>query len=250
VFDPEWLFRARTSSILEREAPQIAFAGIVLNFNREMKDPTRIRWLTLLAAFGLLYVGIDRMSFDRIVGSDPLARIERTLAILVGTLLVAVSISLFVAAWTGRPLAAVNTKSIKGKLLAHAFCAAPGALVFGFSLVRTIKHFDSLYLTVMVLFGASLIADLLWTRHEVRRLAASEIAKKAATQFLWSCIFFSMLSFGLGMAVSGWNWFSTDFMRGFNLLFWSAMTGIAIYPVCRDAKRLADAAGPSQIPYR
>jgi len=91
VFDPEWLFRARTSSILEREAPQIAFAGIVLNFNREMKDPTRIRWLTLLAALGLLYVGIDRMSFDRIVGSDPLARIERTLAILVGTLLVALA---------------------------------------------------------------------------------------------------------------------------------------------------------------
>jgi hypothetical protein len=215
-----------------------------------MKDPKRVRWLTLLAALGLLYVGIDRMFFDRIVGNDPLARIERTLAILVGTLLVALSISLFVAAWTGRSLAAMNTNSIKGKLLAHAFCAAPGALVFGFCLVRTIKHFDSLYLTVMVLFGASLIADLLWTRREVRRLAASEIAKKAATQFLWSCIFFRMLSFGLGMAVSGWNWFSTDFIREFNLLFWSAMTGIAIYPVCRDAKRLAAAAGPSQIPSR
>jgi hypothetical protein len=144
----------------------------------------------------------------------------------------------------------MKTKSIKGKLLAHAFCAAPGALVCGFCLVHTIKHFDSLYLTVMVLFGASLIADLLWTRREVRRLAASEIAKKAATQFLWSCIFFSMLSFGLGMAVSGRNWFSTDFMRGFNELFWSAMTGIATYPVCRDAKRLADAAGSSQIPSR
>ena len=215
-----------------------------------MKDPKKIRWLTLLAALGLLYVGIDRMFFDRIVGSDPLAGIERTLVILVGTLLVAVSISLFVTAWTGRPLAAMNTNSIKGKLLAHAFSSAPGALVFGFCLIRTIKHFDSLYLTVMVLFGAALIADLLWTRREVRRLAASEIAKKAATQFLWSCIFFSMLSFGLGMAVSGWNRFSTDFMRGFNLLFWSAMTGIAIYPVCRDAKRLADAAGPSQIPSR
>jgi len=190
------------------------------------------------------------MFFDRIVGSDPLARIERILAILVGTLLVAISISLFVAAWTGRPLAAMNTNSIKGKLLAHAFCAAPGALVFGFCLVRTIQHFDSLYLTVMVLFGAFLVADLLWTRREVRRLAATETAKKAATQFLWSCIFFSMLSFGLGMAVSGWNWFSTDFMRAFNLLFWSAMTGIGIYPVCRDAKRLADAAGPSHIPSR
>ena len=200
---------ARTSSILESEAPQIAFGAIVLNFNRQVKDPKTVRWLTLLAALGLLYVGIDRMFFDRTLGSDPLARIERTLAILVGTLLVALSISLFVAAWTGRPVTAMNTNSRKGKLLAHAFCAAPSALVFGFCLVRTIKHFDILYLTVMVLFGGSLIADLLWTRREVRRLATSEMAKKAATQFLWSCIFFSMLSFGLGMAVSGWNWFST-----------------------------------------
>ena len=141
----------------------------------------------------------------------------------------------------------MNTDSIKRKLLVHAFCAAPGALVFGFCLVRTIEHFDNLYLTVTVLFGTSLIADLLWTRREVRRLAASEIAKKAAAQFLWSCIFFSMLSFGLGMAVSGWNWFSTDLMLAFNLLFWSAMTGRATYPVRRDAKRLADAAGPSHI---
>jgi len=144
----------------------------------------------------------------------------------------------------------MNTNSTKVKLLAHAFAAAPSALVFGFCLVRTINHFDSLYLTVMVLFGASLIADLLWTRRELRRLAVSEIAKKAATQFMWSCVFFSMLSFGLGMAVSGWNWFSTDFMQRFNLLFWGAMTVIAIYPVRRDAKRLADAAGPSQVPSR
>ena len=215
-----------------------------------MKDPKRVRWLTLLAALGLLCVGIDRMFFDRILGSDPLARIERILAILVGTLLVALSISLFVAGWTGRSLTALSTNSTKGKLLWHAFCAAPSALVFGFCLVRISKHFDRLYLIVLILFGASLIADLVWTRYEVRRLAASEIAKKAATQFLWSCLFFSMLSFGLGMAVSGWNWFSTDFMQRFNLLFWSAMTGIAIYPVRRDAKRLADAVGPSQVPSR
>jgi hypothetical protein len=203
-------------------------ARIVLNFKAGMKNPKRDRWLTLLVALGLLYVGIDRMFFDRIAGSDPLARIERTLAILAGTLLIALSISLFVAAWTRRSLAAMNTNSVNGRLLVHAFSAAPGALVFGFCLVRTIKQFDNLSLTATVLFGAFLIADLLWTRREVWRLAASQIAKKAATQFLWSCIFFSMLSFGLGMAVSGWNWFSTDFMRAFNLLFWSAMTIIAI----------------------
>jgi hypothetical protein len=144
----------------------------------------------------------------------------------------------------------MNINSTKGKLLAHAFSAAPSAVVFGFCLVRTTRHFDRFYLAVMVLFGASLIADLLWTRREVRRLAASETAKKAATQFLWSCICFSILSFGLGMAVSGWNWFSADFMQRFNLVFWSAMTGIAIFPVRRDAKRLADAAGPSQVPSR
>ena len=139
----------------------------------------------------------------------------------------------------------MSTKSIEAKLLVDAFCAALSALVLGFCLVRIIKHFDSLYLTVMVLFGASLIADLLWTRREVRRLAAGRIANKAATQFLWSCIFFSMLSFGLGIAVSGLNWFGTDFIPAFNLVFWSAMTGIAICLVWRDAKCLVKAAGPS-----
>ena|SRR5579859_3756700 len=136
-------------------------------------------------------------------------------------------------------------KSVKAKLLTHAFCAAPGALVLGFCLVRTTRQFDGRSLTVMLLFGVSLLADLLWTRRDVRRLAASEAARKAATQFLWSCIFFSMLSFGLGMAVAGWNWFDTDFMRQFNLLFWAAMTGIGVFPVRRDAKRLADAVTPS-----
>jgi hypothetical protein len=134
----------------------------------------------------------------------------------------------------------MSTNSIRAKLLVDALCAALSALVLGFCLVPIIKHFDSLYLTVMVLFGVSLIADLLWTRREVRRLAA---ANKAATQFLWSCIFFSMLSFGLGIAVSGLNWFGTDFIPAFNLVFWSAMTGIAIYLVWRDAKCLVKAVG-------
>jgi ABC-type iron transport system FetAB permease component len=136
----------------------------------------------------------------------------------------------------------MSTNSIYAKLLVNAFCAALSALVLGFFLVRMIKHFDSLSVTVMVLFGVSLIADLWWTRREVRRLAANKIASKAPTQFLWSCIFFSMLSFGLGIAVSGLNWFGTDFIPTFNLVFWSAMTGIAIYLVWRDAKCLGNAA--------
>src|SRR5580658_7290453 len=36
-------------------------------------------------------------------------------------------------------------KSTNGKLLAHAFCAAPSALEFGFCLVRTIKRFDAIF---------------------------------------------------------------------------------------------------------
>jgi hypothetical protein len=72
------------SWILQTRGPQIAFAGIVLSFNREMRDPKRVWWLTLLSALGLVYIGIDRMFFDRI---------ERALAHLVGTLLVAVSIA-------------------------------------------------------------------------------------------------------------------------------------------------------------
>ena len=109
------------------------------------------------------------------------------------------------------------------------------------------KHLNILDFTVVVLSGASLLLVLFRTRRVVRRLATSEIANKHASQFLWSCIFFSMLSFTFGMAVSGYVWFSTDFMRTFGVVFWSAITVVAIYPVRRDAKRLADAVASSQI---
>jgi hypothetical protein len=215
---------------------------IVPNLNQEMKDRPKVRWLMLLAGLGLLYVGIDRIFFDRMVGGDPLANIGNVLSVVAGCLLSALGIGLLVAALRERfPVTAMN--SIKGRLLTHAFCAAPSALVCGFCLVRAIKHFEFPYLAVMLLFGVSLISDLFWTRREVRRLAASEPARKHATQFLWSCIFFSTLSFGLGMAVSGLVWSSTDFVGMFSTVFWTAMTGVAIYPVLRDANSLADAAG-------
>jgi hypothetical protein len=99
----------------------------------------------------------------------------------------------------------------------------------------------------MVLFGASLIADLLWTRRVVRRLAIGEIANKHARQFLWSCIFFSMLSFMFGMAVSGYVWIGRDFLRIFGVVFGGALMAVAIYPVHRDAKLLADAVASSHI---
>jgi hypothetical protein len=140
----------------------------------------------------------------------------------------------------------MKTWSINGKLLLYAFHATPGAAVAGLCLVRaTIKHFDGLDLAFTMLFSAALICDLLWTRREVRPLATNENTKAHATQFLWSCLFLSMISFTFGMAVSGYVWFNTDFLRTFGLIFWSAIMAIAIYPVCRDAKRLADATASS-----
>jgi|SRR5580704_3649694 hypothetical protein len=213
-----------------------------------MKDQGKIRLHSLLAALGLLYVAIDRVFFDRIVGGDPLSWIQRILTIVVGILLSAVSVSLFVVAWRGRfPVTAENTNSITKKLLTYAFCAAPSAFVFGVFVIRTIKYFNILDFTVVVLFGASLMFVLFWTRRAVRRLATGEIANKHASQFLWSCVFFSMLTFMFGMAVSGYTWFSAGFMQTFGVVFWSAMTAVAIYPVRRDAKRLADAVASSHI---
>ena len=144
----------------------------------------------------------------------------------------------------------MRINSTTWKLFAHACSDGAGALVFGLCLVLTIKHFDSLYITITVLFGAALIADLFWMRREVRRLAASETARKHATQFLWSYIFFIMISMVFGMADLGQTNSDTDFMSRFGVLIWSTITGAVIYSVVRDAKRLADAVGPSQITSR
>ena len=141
----------------------------------------------------------------------------------------------------------MKTNSINGKLLLYAFYAAPGAFVAGLCFVRMARHFSVLDLTFAILFGAALISDLLWTRREVRHLATDETAKQPATQFLWSCVFFSMLSFMFGMAVSGYVWFNADFIRSFGLIFFGLMMAIALYPVCRDAKRLAEATRPHPL---
>jgi hypothetical protein len=111
-----------------------------------MKDLKENRLFSLLAAVGLLYVAIDKAFFDRIVGDDPLSWILRILNIAICMLLSTVSVSFFVVAWRGRfPVTATTTYSITEKLLTLALCAAPSALVFGFCLVHTIKHVDSLY---------------------------------------------------------------------------------------------------------
>ena len=144
----------------------------------------------------------------------------------------------------------MKINSTTWRLFADGCCAALGAFVDGLCLVRTIKHFDSLYITGLVLSGAFLMFVLYWARQAARRLAASETARKSASTFLWSCIFFSMIALSLGMQVSGFVWYGSDFIRRFSVVFWSGITGIAIYPVLRDAKRLADAEGLSQITSR
>jgi hypothetical protein len=95
------------------------------------------------------------------------------------------------------------------------------------------------------LSNAFLIFVLLWTWRAGRRLAASEAAKRHATQFLWSCIFFSMLSFSFGSAVTGVILYSADFTRTSIAVWLGALTCVGIYPVLRDAKGLANAAGPN-----
>jgi hypothetical protein len=142
----------------------------------------------------------------------------------------------------------MKMNSITGRLLVHACCAAISAFVFGLFLIRTtMTHFDSLYFTVLVLSGVSLLFVPFWTRSVIRRLPTSETAKKNAGQFLWSCVFFSMLSLSFGFAVSGLIWYSIDFLRIFSAIWFGALTCVGIYPVVRDTKRLADAVGASQI---
>jgi hypothetical protein len=114
-------------------------------------------------------------------------------------------------------------------------------------LVRTLKHFDTLYVAGIVLAGAFLMFVLFWMRRAVRQLAPRGTANKPASQFLWSCVLFSAISFGFGLPVSGFLWFGSDFVQRFGVFFWGAMTAVAIYPVLRDAKRLAEAAAPSQV---
>jgi uncharacterized membrane-anchored protein len=143
----------------------------------------------------------------------------------------------------------INSTTVR-KLFAYAYCAAVGSFVFGLFLVRTIERFDIRYVTGMVLCGAFLVCVLFSTRREVRRFATSETAEQHADQFLWSCIFFSMLSFGFGIAVTALILYSADSTRTFGAVWFGALTCVGIYPVLRDAKRLADAVGPSQITSR
>ena len=122
--------------------------------------------------------------------------------------------------------------------------------MFGLFLVRTIEHFDIRYVIGIVLCGAFFTCALFWTRSEVRQFAKNETARKLADQFLWSCIFFSMLSLVFGIAATAVILYSADFTRTFGAVWFGALNCVGIYPVLRHAKRLVDSVGPSQITSR
>jgi len=138
----------------------------------------------------------------------------------------------------------MKIRPVIAKLLARACCAALGAFVLGLCLIRAMKHFDSLDLAGTLLSGGFLLLALLWARRAAMPLATSETARQSARQFQWSCIFLSMLSLGFGIGVAGVIWYSADFVRKFDAAWFGALTCVGISPTSRDAKRLADAAGP------
>jgi len=128
--------------------------------------------------------------------------------------------------------------SMTRKLMVHAFCGALAAFVFGLSVGHVlVKHLDNVYSAGAVLSGASLVFVFFWTHYTVKRCAV----KESARQFVWSCVFFAMISSTFGLQVAGITWFRTDFLRQFGFVFWGLMTCVAIFPVRRDARRLAHA---------
>ena len=129
-----------------------------------------------------------------------------------------------------------------GKLMTHAFSGALAAFVFGLCGGHTfIKHFDRVYSPGMALAGVALVFVLFRTRHFMKRFAVSEASLQSARTFLWSCVFFAMISSMFGLQVAGVSWFSADFLRKFGFVFWGLLTGVAIFPVRRDARRVANA---------
>ena len=140
------------------------------------------------------------------MGSDALSTVQRILTIVVGILLSTVSVSLLVVAWRGRfPVTAMNTNSVREKLLAHAFAPHPQHSCGSVFLVRTIRYVNIPDFTAVVLSGASLKFVLFRTRRVVRRLVTGEIANKHADQFLCSCAAPNM-SGSACVSCSRWKW--------------------------------------------
>jgi len=126
--------------------------------------------------------------------------------------------------------------------MAHAFCGAAAACAFGLTLGHIlVRQVDNLFLAGAVLSCGAVVFVLITTQYTVKRFAVSEAARRGARQFLWSCVFFAMLSGIFGLQVAGVSWFTTDFLHKFGFVFWGLMTCVAIFPVRRDARRLANA---------
>ena len=137
--------------------------------------------------------------------------------------------------------------STAGKLLAHAFSVALAAFLFGLCLGSSlIQQPAGLYVGGVVISGALLLFAFYRVYRSIRRFTPanripSEAAMASARQFLLSCVFFGMISATFGLTVSGFIWNTADFTRTFSVICFSAFTCIAIFPVRRDAKRLASA---------
>ena len=137
----------------------------------------------------------------------------------------------------------VRISSVLGRLTMHAFLIASAAFALGLCAGHVwIQRWDELYAAGMLISGACLTFVLMRTYGEGHKLtgsATSDDARKTAGQFVWSCVFFAMISSMFGMSLSGIIWHSADFLRTFGLIFWGVITAVAVYPVRRDAKRLA-----------
>ncbi len=126
---------------------------------------------------------------------------------------------------------ALKTNSMTRTLLAHSFRAALSAFVLGLYLIPALA-------VVLVFF-------LIGTRRMSSRLGDSAAIVTTARQYLWSCIFFCMDALLFGETISGIFWNGTGLI--FIGAIMAALTCVALYPMQRDAKRLAGAATSGPI---
>ena len=128
------------------------------------------------------------------------------------------------------------------RLMVQAFGVALAGSLFGLCAGHVLlTHLDSLYSIGMALAGVAVVFELFLADRTLGRVALSEAARKAARQFLWSCVFFAMISAIFGLEVSAVIWLPSGFYSRFLVAFWGLMTCVAIFPVRRDARRFKSA---------
>jgi|GEM_PF-1871345 hypothetical protein len=133
-----------------------------------------------------------------------------------------------------------------GKVTADAFYAAFSAFLFGVCLAGTIRQFDSLYFSGALVCGAFAILAVWRTQHAIRRLTTakyttSDSARRSARQLSLFCICFavSSMTFGAEMTAAVRN--SSDVYYSYGAVFWALISGVWIFCVRREARRLASA---------